>query len=43
MSCALGRAHDVSILTGIISGELGSQPRAKTSMMIMGPPQRGQG
>ena len=40
------RRHDVSILIGVGAGVgryVGSQPRAKTSMMIMRAPQRGQG
>jgi hypothetical protein len=37
-----GLAHDVSILLGI-GRQLGSQPRANTSITIMRPPQRGQG
>ena len=37
-----GLAHDVAILLGI-GRHLGSQPRAKTSITIMRPPQRGQG
>jgi hypothetical protein len=37
-----GLAHDVSILIGV-GRHLGSQPRAKTSMMIMRAPQHGHG
>jgi hypothetical protein len=37
-----GLGHDVSKLFGV-GHDLGSQPRAKTSMTIMRPPQRGQG
>jgi len=37
----VGLSHDVSTLLGI-GRHLGSQPRAKTSMMIMRAPQRGQ-
>ena len=40
------RHHDVSILIGIglgVGRDVGSQPRAKTSMTIMRAPQRGQG
>ena len=40
LTASLG--HDVSILPGV-GRYLGSQPRAKTSMMIMRPPQQGQG
>jgi hypothetical protein len=38
------RDHDVSILIGVGAGhEVGCMPAAKISMMIMRPPQRGQG
>jgi hypothetical protein len=37
-----GLAHDVSILIGV-GRQLGSQPRANTSMTIMRAPQRGHG
>ena len=40
------RVHDVSILMTMAAGDglcLGASPRAKTSMMIMRPPQQGHG
>src|SRR5215471_6207734 len=41
---AAGENHDVSILIGVgADHEVGCMPAAKVSMMIMRPPQRGQG
>ena len=42
-SCFGGRHPEVSLPSGLVGGARGAPPRSKLSMMIMGPPQRGQG